>query len=204
MLSLDQELQRKSEELKRHKIQIIKQNIINLLAKLQLPHDIENIILEYSVDESKIETNNSLKKKIQKYCGTENEYLIPELDVSCITSMYRLFDSCATFNLCLNKWDTSNAVDMSWMFLGCWRFNQQIRFNTSKVTNMSYMFCGCYEFNQQIVFDTSNVTDMSGMFYNCQSFNQLINFNTLKVTDMNYMFWDCESLEEKNKQLTMR
>jgi hypothetical protein len=45
MLSLDQELQRKSEALKQHKIQIIKQNIINSLAKLKLPHDIENIIL---------------------------------------------------------------------------------------------------------------------------------------------------------------
>ena len=132
MSELDQEeLQRKSEALKQHKIQIIKQNIIIAFSKLQLPHDIENIIFEYVFDESKIETNKSLKEQVKKYYNTENEYLIKEFDVSCVTSMYKLFEYCSEFNLCLDNWDTSNVIDMSCMFYKCDKFNQPINFNTS-------------------------------------------------------------------------
>ena len=41
------------------------------------------------------------------------------------------------------------------------------------VTDMSYMFVECYEFNQDIGnWDVSNVTNMDGMFAKCESFNQ--------------------------------
>jgi hypothetical protein len=108
MPDLDQEeLQKKSEKLKQHKINNIKQTIINSLAKLQLPHDIENIIFNYVFDDSKIETNNSLKEKVKKYYNTENVHLIPELDVFCVTSMHLLFEDCNYFNISLINWDTS-------------------------------------------------------------------------------------------------
>jgi surface protein len=222
-----QELQRKSEKLKQHKIRIIKQNIINSLAKLKLPYEIEHIIFDYAFDESKIETNNSLKEKIKNYYNTENEHLIKELDVSCVTSMYELFYNCRKFNLSLDNWDTSNVVDMNCMFCYCESFNQSMTLNTSNVTNMNGMFMWCKRFNQQVEINTSNVTDMSGMFGCCYTFNQPINFDTLKVTNMSYMLYDCcnfnqpmifdtskvtdmshmfsgcNSLEEKNKQLIM-
>ena len=90
-----EELQRKSEQLKEQKIKQIKES---------------NISLDYSFDGSTIETNKSLKNKIKEYYNTENEYLISELDVSCVTSMYYLFDRCCKMNINLDNWDTSNVV----------------------------------------------------------------------------------------------
>ena len=233
-MKLDQEeLQRKSEQLKEQKIKQIKDNIrTNCLILIEFPEEIENIIISYSFDESKIETNYSLRAKVNEYCMTENEYLISELDVSCVTSMNYLFvishDYVPNkFNQPLDKWDTSNVVDMRSMFYICTQFNQAIDFNTKNVIDMSCMFCQCYNFNQAVNFDTRNVISMSGMFSNCSSFNQPVNFDTKNVLYMVYMFckcqkfnqpvdfdtknvinmedmfYGCENLEEKNKKLVM-
>ena len=203
-MKLDQkELQRKSEQLKQNKIKQIKDEVKSCLKVFELAEEIENIILDYSFDESTIETNDSLRAKLNEYCKTKKGYLINELDVSCVTSMHRLFYEYNMFNRPLNKWDTSNVVDMSFMFSGCYRFNQVVNFNTSKVIDMQYMFYWCIEFNQSIDFDTSNVTNMQHMFYMCVKFNQMVNFNIANVTNMRLrsMFSYCNSLEEKNKML---
>ena len=227
---LDQkELQRKSELLKEQKIKQIKNNIrTNCLKVLEFPEVIENIILEYYFfDVSKIETNKSLKEKVNTYYTTKNAYLISELDVSCVTSMNSLFCCFYLFNESLDKWDTSYVVDMCCMFHYCENFNQPVNFNTSKVIDMNSMFYDCTKFNQSVEFDTSNVTNMCRMFYQCVNFNQPVNFNTSKVSDMHcmfmccikfnhpvnfdtsnvkyneYMFKFCNSLEEKNKMLIM-
>ena len=203
-MKLDQEeLQRKSEQLKEQKIKQIKDNIKSCLKVLNLPEVIENTILDYSFDESKIETNYSLKAKVKKYYNTEKEHLISELDVSCVTSMYELFCCCYKFNQSLDKWDTSNVIDMSYMFYDCYIFNQSINFDTKNVTNMESMFAFCFEFNQAVNFDTSNVVNMSWMFCGCKRFNQHVNFNTKNVNDMRDMFGKCVSLKEKNKLLTI-
>ena len=71
-------------------------------------------------------------------------------------------------------------------------------FDTSNVINMSYMFYFCSKLTTLDVsnFDTSNVTDMSNMFSYCESLTTLdvSNFDTSKVTKMNYMFQNCRNL----------
>ncbi len=126
-----EKLQTQSEKLKQLKIKTIKQNNKKLLFQFNLPYEIENIIIEYLIDESKIETNKSLKEKVEQYYNTENEYLISELDVSCVTSTYWLFENCKYVNVSLNKWDTSNVTNMEGMFGECIHFNQPVNFDTS-------------------------------------------------------------------------
>ena len=60
----------------------------------------------------------------------------------------------------------------------------------SYVTNLSYMFDGAYRFNQDISsWDTSNVTNMYLMFSDARSFNQNIGlWNTVNVVNMQEMF----------------
>ena len=229
IMELDQEeLQKQSEILKEQKIKQIKDDIrTNCLKVLNLPEEIKNIILDYSFDESTIETNNSLKAKVKEYCNIDKEYLISELDVSCVTSMNHLFSRCNDFNQSLDKWDTSNVVDMCAMFIGCHMFNRPVNFNTSNVLymegmfchcekfnqpvnfdtknviNMESMFCWCCMFNQSLEFNTSNVINMIGMFWCCYSFNQPVDFDTKNVINMEDMFYGCENLEEKNKKLVM-
>jgi flagellin-like protein len=91
----------------------------------------------------------------------------------------------------VSNWDTSNVIDMSYIFMNAYIFNQDIgNWNTSKVTNMRHMFNHATNFNQDIGnWNTSKVTNMSYMFYHADSFNQDIgNWNTSSVTDMWNMF----------------
>jgi hypothetical protein len=197
---VQEELQRKSEQLKEQKnkqIKEIKHEVKHCLVIYQIPEVIEQIILDYSFKESTIETNNSLKEKVKKYSNTENEHLIPELDVSCVTSMYQLFYIYGRqFNLCLNNWDTSNVIDMSYMFSYCVNFNQPVNFDTKNVINMRGMFAFSFRFNQPVNFDTKNVVDMSGMFVGCNNFNRLVNLDTKNVVDMHCMFERCHKFNQ--------
>ena len=197
MAKLNQEeLQRKSEQLKEQKINQIKHDIKCCLSKYELPEEIENIILDYSFDESKIETNYSLRKKVNEYYNTKNEHLISELDVSCVTSMYNLFCNFHDFDESLDKWDTSNVVNMRNMFYFCTSFNQPVNFDTKNVIDMCFMFCYCCKFNQLINFNTKNVIDMDYMFSGCHVFNQPVNFDTKNVIDMNCMFAYCYAFNQ--------
>ena len=102
----------------------------------------------------------------------------------------------------LDKIDTTNVTDMSWMFYDCKSLNKVnlSSLYTSKVTDMSSMFHNCNSLTEVDVsnIDTSKVTDMSYMFYGCKALTELdlSDFNTSKVTDMYYMFYNCQSLTE--------
>jgi surface protein len=110
-------------------------------------------------------------------------------------------DSDFSGELDLSNFDTSNVIDMSYMFNSCGNVNSfnLSSFNTSKVTNMSYMFVGI-TLNLKSLdlsnFDTSNVTNMSYMFAACGSLSDLdiSSFNTSKVSNMSYMFNNCGAL----------
>jgi surface protein len=106
----------------------------------------------------------------------------------------------------IGNWDTSNATDMTQMFLNQTKFNQNIgSWNVSNVTNFTAMF-GVYwnsstpwqtmsgSFNNGGSpsignWNTSKVTNMSSMFINQLSFNQNIgSWDVSKVTAFNNMF----------------
>ncbi len=113
-------------------------------------------------------------------------------DLSRVNNMRDMFRSCTIFdgNISIGNWNTSAVTDMSYMFAGCFAFDQPIgTWNTSAVTNMSRMFWSS-SFNQPIgTWNTSAVTDMSYMFFSSSSFNENIsNWNTSAVTNMSSMF----------------
>ena len=85
--------------------------------------------------------------------------------------------------------------DMSYMFYGAVAFDQSIqRWDTSQVLDMSHMFssdCNAESsFNQPLGdWNTSQVTGMGSMFSLATSFNQPIgDWNTSQVTDMGNMY----------------
>ena len=108
----------------------------------------------------------------------------------------------------ISKWNTSRVTDMSRLFMGKSKFNDDISaWDTSNVTDMSYMFHGAKSFNQPLNdWCVDNVTNMRGMF-SCvrykddgyggyyvrvirgSSFNQPLNdWRVDNVTTMHYMF----------------
>ena len=123
-----------------------------------------------------------------------------EEDVDLIEEYF--FKSLTT--LPVEKFDTSQVIDMGFMFWGC---ESLVSLNlsgwdTSNVTNMEHMFHGCTSLTSFNVsgFNTSNVTNMQGMFCECSSLTSLnlSSFNTSNVTDMSGMFQKCSSLTSLN------
>ena len=66
--------------------------------------------------------------------------------------------------------------------------------DTTNVINMSYMFQNCPTLIAIPNFDTSNVTSMAYMFNACINLATVPNFNTINVTNMDLMFWLCDNL----------
>lgn len=116
-----------------------------------------------------------------------------------VNDMSFLFRNCINFDQPLNSWDVSNVTNMSNMFRNATSFNQDISgWNTVNVEDMSDMFNGCTAFNQNIaVWDTQSVMDMSGMFFAASAFNYNVGaWNTTAVTSMADMFRSATSFNQ--------
>ena len=74
------------------------------------------------------------------------------------------------------------------------------RFDTSNVIDMSFMFNGCHALDSIDVsnWDASKVINMWAMFYGCVALTSLdvSGWNTSKVTNMESMFYSCKNLKE--------
>ena len=76
-------------------------------------------------------------------------------------------------------------------------------FNTSNVVNMEYMFSECNKLNEIKginQFNTNKVETIEGMFGECHKLKNLdlSNFYTEKVKRMDYMFCNCNNLKYLN------
>ncbi|WP_434342358.1 BspA family leucine-rich repeat surface protein [Mycoplasma capricolum] len=125
-----------------------------------------------------------------------------------ITSLNRAFHLNLNSQITnLDKWDTSNITNMSVMFAGAEKFNQDIsKWNTLNVTDMSEMFFGANLFNQNLSsWDVSNVINMSFMFAYTKSFNQPIgNWDTSNATNMIGMFYNANSFVQDLSRWNVR
>ena len=98
--------------------------------------------------------------------------------------------------------DTSNVINMGWMFYGCESLTQLdvSTFDTARVASTRNMFNGCSNITQLDFtgLDTTKVTNMRGMFCDCSCLTVLdiSGFNTANVTGMGFMFSGCRSLTE--------
>lgn len=103
----------------------------------------------------------------------------------------------------INNFNTTNVIDMSYMFDGCSRLSSLdlSNFVTDNVTDMSAMFAGCTSLENLFIsnFNTARVTNMNWMFLATPlSSLDLSNFNTSNVTEMHQMFSGCTSLRNLN------
>ena len=142
--------------------------------------------------------------------STETITNINLLNVSNVTSMYRMFELTGTKAMTKldlgNNFNTINVTNMAAMFSGTGQkamttLNLGSNFNTSRVTNMRWMFNytgrdKMTSLNLGNNFDTSNAQYMEHMFsytgyYSMTTLNLGSKFNTSKVKYMEYMFCGC-------------
>ena len=134
---------------------------------------------------------------------------LSNFDTGNVTNMNAMFGANISIsymklqNLILSdRFNTSNVMDMSWMFTGCGDLQivDLSSFDTSNVIYMNNMFGECPSLENIIGlegFDTSKVTNFYAMFWNCKSMTNLnlCSFSTESATDMGGMFAGTNSLQ---------
>jgi len=147
-------------------------------------------------------TNIKSMDKILYYSGLR-EINLDIFDISGISDLSYMFASSPLESLIINKFISTNAVNMSYIFYNCTSLTKLIIYeiNTNKVTDMSNMFKDCHSLKSINLssFNTESVIDMSNMLEGCYSLVSLVsldlhNFNTNKVNSMSGMFKYCNSL----------
>lgn len=78
--------------------------------------------------------------------------MMPDWDVSKVSTMTHAFQHYEEFNADLSSWNTKSVTDMSFMFYDAKSFNSNISgWNVAGVTNMKQMFRGAKSLNQDVV-----------------------------------------------------
>ena len=104
----------------------------------------------------------------------------------------------------IENWDTSNVVDMKYMFYGSERFNHSIQsWNVSQVKNMRSMFEGAKNFNQPLnSWNTMSLKEMQYLFKE-QSKKDLEEMESIEKRVKEYENKNINKVEEeKNKEET--
>ena len=124
-------------------------------------------------------------------------------DSSDVTNMRILFNKCQNLKVIkgLDQLNTNKVIDMEGIFQYCTELEylDLSNFDTSNVINMAFMFNQCNnlkEIKGLNKFITNKVTNMKSMFNSCfkLEYIDLSNFDASKVTNMNYMFCECIKL----------
>lgn len=152
--------------------------------------------------------NNDDSTKYDLYIGANGGVIANEISWMLFFNMLAL--ESINFN---DNFDTSNVIDMSWMFAGSNSLTSLdlSGFDTSNVQSMRGMFTrwdpianafGSSSLQNIIFgdnFTTKNVTNMGDMFSGFRGTSlDLSNLDTSNVVDMYHMFNGCTNLEELN------
>ena len=185
------------------------------IYEIRIGGEISGLIFNNGGDKSKIlNINNWCPLKIfgtDIFEGCSNLKLTTTDSLTTPVSTYFMFASCSNIGSegNMNRWDTSDTTNMSYMFYNANRLDQPLgNWDTSSVTNMSHMFYTHYAINPKPIFnedlsnwDTSSVTDMTSMFVNNSGFNNggstgINNWDVSNVTTFNTMFYDAISFNQ--------
>lgn len=146
-------------------------------------------------------TSSQLRKAVSDYIKGSVKYgNIKNWDTSLITDMSYLFFGKQKFNEDISGWDTSNVTSMSNMFNGASCFNIDISsWNTKNVQDMSFMFKNAVLFNKDIgIWNVVKVDDMTSMFENAYNFNRYIRYWIVgSLTTLTNMFLNANAMIEE-------
>ena len=123
-------------------------------------------------------------------------------DVSHITDMSGMFDSCKNFTgKEIENWNVSNVTNMGIMFFNCEKFNADLsKWDIRSVEKTAFMFQNCKNFTGKGLerWNTKKIENMMGMFKGCEKFNIDLSFwKTYNLKKMMYVFQNCRNFTGK-------
>ena len=147
-----------------------------------------NFIGEHLYEVSLIELQNEIRM-----VWNDNSY------TTC-KNMFNFINKNNIIEIDLSNFDTSNVIDMEYMFGNC-KFLKSINLtnlDTSFVENMNMMFYSCIRLESLDLsnFNTSSVKKMNNVFQGCNEITSIdvSHFDTSSVTTMGGMFSGCKKL----------
>ena len=138
-------------------------------------------------------------------CSEIESLDLSNLDTSNVTNMAYLFNNCHNLKEIkgLNNFITTGVTDFQSMFKSCFQLEyiDLSSFDSSNAVNMDYIFDDCHKLKGikgLNKLNTSNLTSLEGMFQLCfgLKYIDVSNFDTSNVTNMSYMFNKCKKLKE--------
>ena len=144
-------------------------------------------------------------------CDVPKVLDLSNLVTSSTTTVAAMFYACFCLNtrLIVNNWDLSNVTSMSSLFDSCLslkRIEGTETWNSApKCSSINAMFSSCYALTGNINLSncyfgngTANITNISYMFSSCYSLTSinLSNLNMSKCTNVSYLFNSTRSLKE--------
>ena len=147
---------------------------------------------------------DDLSYLFKPYRDVKHIYGLETWDVSQVTNMICMFDSCEADELNIENWDVSKVTNMCGMFAKCYNLTKLDigNWDVSQVKDMSYMFNGCKTLTNLNIGDwnTRKVENMTGMFEGCQNLTELNigDWDVSQVEKMKWMFNNCQNLTELN------
>ena len=155
--------------------------------------------------QERVDYNNNCSYLMAHFSG-ENTDIIKNLDTSNATNMQYMFLGCYRLKT-IHQLDTSNATNMQSMFESCTQLTAIPQLDTSKVTIMSNMFRFCSNLTNIPLLDTSNVANMYSMFYACYQLTTITLLDMRKATSVGNIFYNCSKLTNvtlKNIKVTLQ
>ena len=169
---------------------------------------IEKILINKSskfINKIKVETREQLETIIlERYNKNKSFIDLTDIDISeldDLSDVFGILDKAKVIDI--SGWDTSNVINMSYMFNRCTKLKKIVgieNLDVSKLKTTKIMFYGCKNLVELDLtnWNTISLENMSYMFYNCANLKIIKNIENWQLTsikDVSYMFYECTKLD---------
>ena len=153
----------------------------------------------------KVESKDQLQIIIQKRYHNNSSFIdLTDIDISeldDLSDVFGILDKTKVIDI--SGWDTSNVINMSYMFNRCTKLKKIVgieNLDVSKLKTTKIMFYGCKNLVELDLtnWNTISLENMSYMFYNCSNLKiikNIENWQLPNVKDVSYMFYECTKLD---------